>query len=82
MNLVLTIKDDEVTPADFCKAHLVQGVDVCEEPVNVIELNDCSGNQKIKTPCGSKRSVSITLVPISRAGDHFEPSCAHSELFW
>jgi hypothetical protein len=58
-----TIKDDEAIPATFYNAQLVQSMDMREEPTDSQDYKDCHGTVRSKVISGSRRVVTVTLIP-------------------
>lgn len=58
-----TIMDDAATPATFYVAKLVQSADLREEAIDSQEYKDCGGVVRTKLLNGTKRVITLTLIP-------------------
>lgn len=63
----LTIQDDAGTPNTLFKAHLTQGADMRSEAGNPVEILDAGGEVATQIVTGSRRTLTLTLVPTNGA---------------
>jgi hypothetical protein len=66
--------------ATFYNAQLTQSMDMREEPTGVQEFQDCEGVLRTRVVSGSKRTLTITLIPTSGVAGAAQIALAEDEV--